>query len=373
MLRFIGRKSRPLVFCSNLHVGGGVQVAASFLSDCFKKNVFCDIYCSSLVSQNFSDVRSGFRGDYSVYNSFGLRSLFDFRIVFLHLSYDRVFHIFGPVYSLVKPKVLIVGFAQPWIIYPNNEIYNLLPLRSRVWARIKFFIQALFFSRADVLIVESPHVGYLLSKFYLFRNKRIVTIPNKLSSVFVDSADSLPPLVHSFVRKFTIGYVGRDYIHKNLSIFPEIAKILKVQFGVYVVFAVTLTTEEWYQRSLSFRSVCINHGPLKSQDCPLFYQSVDACIFPSLLECFSIMPIEAMFMKKPVFASDRDFVRAICKEFPFYFDPLSPADVAEKIYSYLTSDCDYSERLERASNFVRRRYGRSSNRTDSYIKLLNGE
>jgi len=372
MFNLLNKKSRSLVYCSNLHVGGGVQVSASFLSDCLKNDFSCDIYSSSAVSSQLKNVYPDFSGDYFTYNSYGLGSLFNFRILLLNLSYNRVFHVFGPVYTFAKPRHLIVGFAQPWIIYPNNEVFKLLPLRSKVSIKIRSFIQALFFSRADILVVESSHVKVLLSKLYLFRNKRIVIIPNQLSSLFIKSADSLAPHVHPCGRKFTIGYLGRDYVHKNLSILPEIASILRIKYDIDVVFAVTMSSDEWFKRSLSFKSVCINYGPLKSPDCPSFYQSVDACIFPSLLECFSIMPIEAMYMRKPVFASDRDFVRATCEDFPFYFDPLSPGDAAEKIYSYLSSDYDYSERLDKAREFVVSRYLHSSDRSKSYIKLLNG-
>ena len=137
-----------------------------------------------------------------------------------------------------------------------------------------------------------------------------------------------------------------------------------------VLFYVTLTDQEWKSCSREFKEVCVNVGELKISQCPHFYQSMDAMIFPSLLECFSSMPLETMFMKKPLFASDRPFNREICGPHANYFDPLSPIDAADKIFNVFSNNYPKLEDLckaqEHAINF-----SSPKKRAKKYLDLLN--
>jgi glycosyltransferase involved in cell wall biosynthesis len=61
---------------------------------------------------------------------------------------------------------------------------------------------------------------------------------------------------------------------------------------------------------------------------------MDAVIFPSMLECFSATPLEAMIMRKPLFASNMTFNHNICLDYAFYFDPHSAESAADAIGKY---------------------------------------
>jgi glycosyltransferase involved in cell wall biosynthesis len=58
---------------------------------------------------------------------------------------------------------------------------------------------------------------------------------------------------------------------------------------------------------------------------------------PSLIEIFTASYPEAMQMKKPILTSDLSFAHDICGEAAEYFDPVNPADIANKII-YLASN-----------------------------------
>jgi len=370
MIKSFKKSTKPLIYASNLHVGGGVQVASSFVNDCISGSFDCDMRVSTAVMSQLTTKLIDFNNNISVYNSFGLSSLFDFNVSILNYRYHTIFAVFGPFYSLTKPKLLISGFAQPWIVYPNNEVYRRLSVSSRLKIRIRNFVQIIFFSRADILVVESENVKNMLSKRYFFKDKVISVVPNRLSSVFCNESswrklDYIPT-----PGEYRIGYLGRAYLHKNLSILPAIAKVLRDSYNLKVKFCVTLTDSEWDSLGYEFRQASVNYGPLKIYECPSFYEQVDACIFPSLLECFSIMPIESMFMEKPIFASDRDFVRASCGEYPFYFDPNSPCDAALKIFEYFQNMDSYSARISGAKNFVQNNYFDPMDRSTSYFDLI---
>ena len=53
--------------------------------------------------------------------------------------------------------------------------------------------------------------------------------------------------------------------------------------------------------------------------CPSYFKELDGIILPSLLECFSATPLEALIMGKPIFLSDRQFNKDVVGDFYFYF------------------------------------------------------
>ncbi|MEI7103948.1 glycosyltransferase, partial [Pectobacterium versatile] len=107
-------------------------------------------------------------------------------------------------------------------------------------------------------------------------------------------------------------------------------------------------------------------GSISLKQCPNFYRQIDALIFPSMLECFSATPIEAMKMNVPVYCSDYPFLRGICQNASFYFDALSSESIAkliaetignksiihEKIYNGMTNINNLPSSYERAVAYM---------------------
>ena len=98
----------------------------------------------------------------------------------------------------------------------------------------------------------------------------------------------------------------------------------------------TLDDEEAKSFSSEFHSEIFNVGSLSVTQCPTFYKAMDAVIFPSLLECFSATPLEAMVMRRPLFASDRGFVRDCCGKHAIYIDPMNARQAAKIICNWFT-------------------------------------
>ena len=65
------------------------------------------------------------------------------------------------------------------------------------------------------------------------------------------------------------------------------------------------------------------------------YQSVDALIFPSLLETLGLPLMEFMQLEKPILASDLPFSREICKDNAKYFNPLEISSICECIKNFV--------------------------------------
>ncbi len=346
-----------LINASNLHNGGGVQVAVSVIYELSLLPALAgelDVVVSDEVHSALLGVRcnSQLFARYVIFNTYGLSSLWSDFCVDLN-GYDVVLTIFGPLYRMKFNAVNIVGFAQSWISVPNNEVYLILPILQKIKLKLKFFLQAFFFRQANRLIVELEHVKDALVNVGIAKSEDVDVVYNCLSSLYFCQDDWQSLSREIYTKRFSIGFVGRDYIHKNTKILPSIKRILMNEYGVDVDFYVTFNDEEWDVKSADFKESIINVGALDVTQCPSFYQKMDAVIFPSLLECFSATPLEAMVMRKPLFASDRRFVRDVCGDHVMYFDPLSPESAAEVIAYYLNSQSGNDQVfLDRAYNHV---------------------
>jgi len=229
-------------------------------------------------------------------------------------------------------------------------------LKEKMHYKLKFFFQKLFFKSSDLIIVELEHVATELQKLKIAKFENLRVVRNCISSIYVDRTSWMGLNSEIKSENFKIGFLGRNYKHKNTDILPLVKIILFDKYGINVDFFVTFTENEWDACSKDFKSYMINVGPLTVAQCPNFYEEMDAIIFPSLLECFSATPLESMVMEKPLFASDRAFNRDICSSYSFYFDPLSPESAADIIAKYYCDDSfkdsiSLSEAKEYALNF----------------------
>lgn len=364
-----------LLNASNLHVGGGVQVATSFideLSRIAKPAQNISLLVSDEVDGNL--VRIGCDtthfASYEVFNTYGLSSVrASWQGKFS--GYDLVFTVFGPAYFLFQPFFSVVGFAQAWIIYPDNDAALKASFLNRYKYRFKYWLQSLFFRRADRLIVEAMHVKNGLVSQGFSAGHKISVVPNCISSLYFDSA-KWSPLRREVAASsaLRIGYVGRDYMHKNLGGLPDVRRALRECYQLDVEFYVTFSDAEWQARSDLFRTEINNVGVLEVSECPSFYQSLDAVIFPSLVECFSATPLEAMVMAKPVFASDRDFIRDICGDLVSYFDPHDINDIARVIASYFALDSQTRAAGLLAAQEHAAGFSSAQGRAQSYLEII---
>lgn len=357
--------------CSNLHNGGGVQVASSFINEL---EYFPEIsqryffYVSSEVYKNIRNPKS-FK-NYHIKNTYGIKGILNNYDLFD--EFDIVFTVFGPCYHPVK-GISIVGFAQPWIIYPNNDTYKLLSKKDWLKTKIKFELQKLFFKNANHLVVELEHVKNGLIIHNIATAEDISVVYNTVANLYFDKKIWQPFKNQKILesKNFKIGLVSRDYSHKNIDILPKVKEVLKNSYNLNVDFFVTLNDDEWVKKTDDFKKNIYTIGSLLSNQCPCFYEKMDAVIFPSLLECFSATPLEAMVMEKPLFASDRAFIRDICGEYAYYFDPLDANSIAKTIYNYIEYK-DMDIKLQRLTDAKQHaiNFSNAKQRALSYIQII---
>lgn len=329
-----------LINVANLHVGGGVQVACSFIyevSKILKYQMTTDsvsIFCSEKIYQNLpSDFDKLVFTQFEIINIYGA-SQPNSKVKEKFSGFDVCFTVFGPLYFKPKVKKHICGFAQSWIAYPDNVAYQKLPFKEWLNNKIKFKIQSFFFRRYDQLVVEQKHVKDALGKLGYDSND-ISVVSNCVSSIY-DKKDQWHPLdfdSSQFTNNVVLGFIGRPYTHKNIMILEQVNDILVSKFKMHCDFIFTFTKSEMQQCGFADKNNFFSVGEISAPQCPVFYGLLDALVFPSLLECFSASPIEAMKMNKTVIASDYPFVREVCGDAAFYFNPLSADDIATAIFN----------------------------------------
>ena len=363
-----------LLNTSNLHNGGGVQVAVSFI---FELSLMSDMDFSCIHVVASDEVNCGLTrlntkidrfGSYKVLNTYGLqalRSTLNKRIKRYHV----VFTIFGPNYLRVKSKKEIVGFAQPWMLNFDNPISQKMSFLRRNTLRTKFFVQWLFFLRSDHYVVELEHVKNDLTSIKGINSNQISVVYNTVSSLYLDNQYWKSITIDKRQEDLSLGIVTRDYPHKNLEILPSVAHALELKYNLKVHFYTTLNDLEWDTKDEFFKRYVSTVGSLSPDECPSFYEQIDGVVFPSLLECFSATPLEAMVMSKPLFASDRGFVRDVCGSHAVYFDPLDADDIAENIASYFKSDLDRTQQLKQARDHALN-FSSAKGRAVQYLEII---
>lgn len=329
------------------------------------------VIASEVVDKNLRSLGAGLSSfaSYRVVNSNGILAISQAPKQILD-GFDAVFTLFGPLYTFRPPANSIVGFAQPWIIYPDNEVSHMLPLGRRTLERLKYWIQSRFFKQADLLVVELEHVRSGLVKHGIAKHNSVAVVHNALSSIYLQPGKWKPLPNLGVEADVKIGFLGRNYPHKNTGIFPEVHAELLRKHNINSKFLVTFTEDEWLACSDAFRACAVNIGVLHVAECPSFYEMLDAVIFPSLLECFSVTPLEAMAMERPLFASDRGFVRDVCGPYAHYFDPMNPEDVADRIAEYFHAKPPRAEDDLRAAKRHALNFSSPTERASEYLRLL---
>ena len=362
-----------LVDLSNLVVGGGVQVGASFLDELGRLHEDAAarrrwpwltqivVEASSVVAANVTDPRPGLK--ISLVDG---RPAARLRRVPRRRPFDLSFTVFGPDYGPRRARTSVVGFADVTSLFP--EFAGIQGRRARLKHAVRARVSRHLFRTTDLMVVESAHVGAALTERWKISPDRIRVVPNVLNHVFDDEARQVP-LTVELPASPVFAFPTRPYPHKNLRVLGAAARVLQERHGQQVRFALTLTEDEWQQLDPETRQVSVNVGPLLVAQMPAFYTACDGVVFPSLNECFSVTPLEAMKMSRPLLASDRAFVREVAGDAAWYFEPTHPASLAQALSDVL-SDGDRRARRVDLGRAVADDWPTASDRATAYLGLI---
>jgi len=361
---------RVLIRATSQRAGGGVQVAASFLDEVARLR---------RGDHNYSWLsRTDFWISSAVHDSLAAETVHELQPrVADHRPWQRVssdqhyrvsFAVFGPEY---RPHPLagfhLAGYADVRSVYGVPRGEELSRSQALRW-RFRGAISRSSIRRADELVVESASFRRTLQDRWGI-SAPIHLVPNVVNRV-VYTPDSWEPvkLPMREAGVAVLSYVTRAYSHKNLEFLPRL-HAAALSRGRQLRFWVSLSDDEWARLSPEFRAACDNVGVLRSAQVPTVLAAADGAIFPSLLESFSVSPLESFAMQRPCFASDRTFVRDSCDDAPCYIDPLDPESSADRILHVL-DDPDEIKRMVTRGRQVLQRLPSASDRAIAYLGLI---
>lgn len=277
-------------------------------------------------------------------------------------THDVSFTVFGPSYGRARGRREIVGMADVTSIYSVPETREGYGFVGGQLRRVRRLASRALFTRADELVVEAPHVRTQLERQWNYPPERVHVVPNCVNAVFDRPVDA-PAQRSGWI------FVTRSYPHKNIALLGQIGEELHRRGVDDVRFLLTLTDEEWQALDESTRRHCDNLGAKRIDELPEIYAACEGSVFPSLLECFSAAPLEAMFSGLPLVASDRDFVKDVCGDAALYADPRVASEWADAIIS-IREDPEVRERLVRNGRDVIAHASNAHARALAYVDLI---
>ena len=364
-----GVGQRVLIDASNLRTGGAVQVAASFLdelaalqqtaSSTYAWLPWVDVEASPQVVANLSESTAEALG---VVTASSRPS--DVQIWRRRPRHDVSFTIFGPAYGRPRARRTIVGFADGTSLF---DVPAGLPTprgRDAVTTGVRKRVSRQLFRRADHVIVEAPHVSTALQQRWHIPSERISVVPNCVNAAFHRPVTPVPPQ-----QRDGWCYVTRGYPHKNLALLGQIGEQLHADGITDVRFTVTLTDAEWDALDESVRAHCRNVGPQRVDQLPQLYARSEGSVFCSLLESFSVTPLEALTSGTPLVASDRAFVRDVCADAAWYADPTSPVEWARAIRQ-VRQDAELRDRMVTRGREIAAAAPDARDRATAYLRII---
>lgn len=334
---------RILVNAGVLKSSGVCQVGRSFLHECLnfpehEYHVFVSATMHEILkSERFPDYFKFYLFPrhplYSIFTRHLFSCLRQYHRLEKEIDPDCIFTVFGPAWWKSRAPAL-VGYASPHFVFEDSPYFRDITLLRRLQLKFEKLLFYLALRReTQYYIVENEITKERLSRFLSRPLDRIFVASNTYSDVYANfkpGAQILPDRKPNEIRLFIPALTQP---HKNQAILNGVIPILKEKDPARQYTFVTTLPREAYSRLFAedVRPSILNLGRILPQTCPQVYLESDFMFLPTLLECFSASYPEAMKMERPILTSNLPFATDTCRDAALYFDPVDPADAAEKI------------------------------------------
>lgn len=252
------------------------------------------------------------------------------------------------VYSILAPSYFRFNYTEvmrccnAWdVIEKNDEVFSFINRKTRLKYKVKTCLVRILMKRADYFITQTKVAKDGILRVTRKTAEDVVVIPNVLPLYF----QSVNP-EHQTSDTIDIIYVASPVPHKNLAIVPEVASILKNDYGLKKFrFILTIPSEDSgvayniskRARELLVDKEIINIGEKTQKELVDLYNTASVGFFPSVLETFSATLLEYMYFKLPIVASDRPFNTEVLKNAALYFRSTDAHKAADEIFSIVTN------------------------------------
>lgn len=369
-----------LVNASTLVVGGGIQIGVSFIENVFHNKEFKWLF---LVSSGIYDnLEAGIKSDSRVVCIErspagilkGIKSRQRIKRISKEFDPNLIYSIGFPSYIRFS-KIEIGRYTNPWEFnkkpLPWHTIHG---LHRKIIIRLGISYRRFWARNADYIETQTEAAKNGIAKKVPFPKKRIKVIPNSLNSVFLEERKKKMNCQNIYDRENIAFSLAAPYEHKNLDLIPQVASILKKDYGISLKFILTIpkSSSLWLKiqeeaKNLKVSELVINVGVLKIKDCLDYYKKSKLVFLPTLLEVFSATYIESMAMRVPIITSDLEFAHDNCKDGALYFEAGNAHDAALKIKQILLNK-ELQEKLIEKGERVLMDYPSSEQK---YLNLFN--
>ena len=348
--------------------GGVFQIAPNFILATLKYKV-SNVEWLYLVSEDVDKVIHEEFSDQMGKNYFVFPPQPDFKGTYIKVVQDlkKWEESFKPniVYSISAPSYFsfnapeVMRFTNPWVATPNKYAYKTLSLFQKIRMMLYCLNQKRLLRKADFFITQTQAVKDGMLKFLRVPETSIKVVHNVLPIVISSKENShINSREGNFIE---IACIAAPVPHKNLDIIPKILYLLKERYGIQNVrFHITVSDDSpiWKNivkqaRVLDVMNGTINHGRLPQAELSNLYRKSHLCFLPTLLEVFSVSPLEAMYYKLPIVATDFAFNREVLDDAALYYEPMSASSAASQLANYINDSnlCDrMRERMMRQLN-----------------------
>lgn len=341
--------------------GGGQQVATNFITQALKNKELSPFF---LVTHNTHIhhvlLKNKYEKFYVIKNS--LLSRFFFQLytlnkIVLKNNIEVIYTMFGPGLHHKKIKS-VTGCAYSNLFFPEINFWN----SSSAMQKVKHY-----------LIDKYRLVSTLKSDFIIFENESMQKRAVKLFNYPLHQTKLILPSISEYTReaksetfskrlekldknKYHVLMLSGWHKNKNIEIVPHVLSKLKDEGINDVNFVITVPENhpesikllKEAQKNSVEQNISFFDQVLPSE-VPFLFEKINAVALFSLLESFSNNIIEAWYFKKPLFISDEEWSRSICKQAGIYVDRESAKDISCKIINFRKSvqlQEDYIKNIE---------------------------
>lgn len=335
--------------------GGGQQVATNFVDQVVGINEFTMVFLvteNTYIHQLLVEKKA---------NVVAVKNNVFKRFVFQYLKLgqivkengiDLIYTMFGP--GLHNKNVIsITGCAYSNLFFPEIDFWTGYSFLQKLKLKMIDRYRLKSTLKSDAIVFENEAMQRRASTLFKYPLKRTKLILPSISEYrVIEDAGFQKRLSAINVTNFNIVLLTGWHRNKNIEVVPHVLLELKKQNCTDVSFVITVPENHPMSQLLKKAAKELNVeerilflDSVAPHHVPLLFNKIDGVGLFSLLESFSNNIIEAWHFKKPLFISDEEWSRAICKNAAVYVDRNSAKDIAAKIMAY-RNDGPYKEKLE---------------------------
>ncbi len=327
--------------------GGGQQVATNFVTHVQKIDT---IHCVYLVTKNteihnllLKSENVNFIVVDSKISSRIAFNLFDLKKIIKSNHIDIIYTLFGPSLKGHGVKT-VTGCAYSNLFFPEIKFWSAYSRLKQVKLKLIDYYRLKSTLRSDAIVFENAAMqSRAISLFKVPENRTKLILPSISEYLDAPISEELKTRLNKInTDHFNILFLTGWHKNKNLQMIPLFLEELK-KIGCDTVNCV-ISVAESHPESQALLSDAktrqVDHhisfiGSVRPHELPHLYNKIDGVGLLSLLESFSNNIIESWFFKKPLFITDAEWSRAICKDAAIYVNRDNAQDIAKQIDTYI--------------------------------------